>query len=83
MQCSFCNNDTDALPSMDAVIDAGWIPSYWEGDTETANPVCPDCASVHLQYNPTHGDYELRPTVPDDSMPILARLLATPLTLGE
>ena len=40
----------------DAVIDAGWVPSYWIGEEEQEGPVCPNCARQFLANDPQYGE---------------------------
>lgn len=40
----------------DAVIDAGWVPSYWIGEEEQEGPVCPNCARQFLVTDPEYGE---------------------------
>jgi hypothetical protein len=40
-RCVFCHRQPP--DDVDALIDEGWIPSYWDGDTEQDGPICPDC----------------------------------------
>ena len=35
-------------PNIEEAIDAGWVPTYWDGDNELDGPVCADCAEKHL-----------------------------------
>ena len=81
MQCSFCDRNTDHLSGIDAVIDAGWIPTYWDGDTDTGNPVCPDCVSRHLVLDSYSGEFTLRKMTGSFVLPALGPLLAESLTL--
>jgi hypothetical protein len=40
----------------DAVIDAGWIPSYFVSEEECEGPVCPNCAQQFIVYEPEYGE---------------------------
>lgn len=50
VQCKFCQQ---SLP-LEAAMDAGWIPGYYEYPADHAyddSPVCEDCCSVHLYFD--------------------------------
>ena len=83
MQCSFCNATSGDLGALQAVLHGDWVPTYWEGDTEVHNPVCPSCRREHLQYDGFNDTFVLRLTAVEDEMPTLAQLLAEPLTLTQ
>ncbi len=36
----------------DEVIDAGWFPSYFEGEDECEGPVCPNCVKQFIVCDP-------------------------------
>lgn len=59
MRCSFCN--TTAPATIDQASDEGWVPGWYEDETETCLPVCGDCVRRELTFNETHGDFERRP----------------------
>ena len=40
----------------DAIIDAGWVPSYWIGEEEQDGPVCPNCAKQFLVTDAQYGE---------------------------
>jgi hypothetical protein len=42
--CGFCNQSS----SEEEAREAGWIPSYWQGEHEMLAPVCPRCIGMHL-----------------------------------
>jgi len=46
-KCAICNKAVlpDSLPE---AIDAGWFPSYFEGQNEMSGPVCPRCIEQFL-----------------------------------
>lgn len=48
--CAFC---PATVPDVDTAINAGWEPSYFDGDIEMAVPVCPACQRTRLR--PTAG----------------------------
>jgi hypothetical protein len=48
------------VPDVQAAIDRGWVPSYWNDDVEVPDPVCALCAEAKLQFNEEYGDYELK-----------------------
>lgn len=62
MTCYFCGT---TVPNVDAAIDAGWVPSFWDGDIEIWTPVCAPCAAVHLRVA-EHGEMELASTPAPD-----------------
>ena len=37
--CALCGK---LMPEIEEAIDAGWLPSFWDGEAEDG-PVCPDC----------------------------------------
>ena len=43
VHCSLCD---DSIETVEAAIEAGWFPSYYEGDDECDGPVCPKCAAT-------------------------------------
>ena len=40
----------------DAVIDAGWLPSYFISEDECEGPVCPNCAEQFIVWDPKDGE---------------------------
>ena len=40
----------------DAVIDAGWLPSYFISEDECEGPVCPNCAEQFIVWEPKDGE---------------------------
>ena len=58
--CDLCGA---TAPSVEAAINADWEPSYWDGDEETGNPICPDCATQLC--DPDDGEL-VRKTVPSE-----------------
>ena len=56
VECNLCG---DEMPSVDAAIDAGWIPSYWDGECETGAPACVACQRSRLRCC-GDGEWELR-----------------------
>lgn len=48
VECYFCHRRIDGV---EAAIEEGWIPSFWDaGDEyETPEPVCPGCIDTHLE----------------------------------
>ena len=64
-RCPDLGNGTCALcPTVfpgvsDAVIDAGWIPSYFISEEECEGPVCPNCAQQFIVYEPEYGEATL------------------------
>jgi hypothetical protein len=56
--CSICRK-TPFPGVSDEVIDAGWIPSYFEGEDEYEGPVCPNCVAQFIRDS-EDGEWELR-----------------------
>ena len=56
--CVLCHQR--APGDVDAMIDAGWFPYYWDGDVERDGPVCPNCVATRLRED-KHGEFELIP----------------------
>jgi hypothetical protein len=53
--CSVCQ--VTSFPGVsDAVIDAGWLPSYFISEDECEGPVCPNCAQQFIVYEPEYGE---------------------------
>ncbi|MGD9856113.1 MAG: hypothetical protein AB7U20_14305 [Planctomycetaceae bacterium] len=55
LRCPFC---TASVPDPVAAMQAGWIPSYFDGDDEVSDPVCNRCVEVRLQQA-DDGEFEL------------------------
>ncbi len=55
IRCYFCRT---AVADLEAAIDADWIPSFYDGDREVCEPVCPSCTAGRLQFS-DDGEYEL------------------------
>ena len=55
MKCVICGMEID---SMEESIDQGWIPYFYEGESEYG-PVCPECAGTLLQMG-QDGEMELK-----------------------
>jgi hypothetical protein len=62
MKCALCQRDSP--PDIESTIDAGWIPSYYSGQTEMPGPVCPECCKEHLQFG-KDGEWETVAPPPD------------------
>ena len=45
--------------TVEKAIEAGWIPSYFDGDDECEGPVCPDCVERRLKVS-DDGELELK-----------------------
>ena len=58
MKCHFCKKFPPA--AFDDMCDAGWIPSFWDGETEVDNPVCGECCKDQLQFNVQRGGFSLK-----------------------
>jgi hypothetical protein len=56
--CRFC--DRTARDSC-AASEEGWIPSFWVGDRERFEPVCPECLATYLELSADYGDYSVTP----------------------
>ena len=55
IRCYFCRTEvTDTA----AAIDADWVPSFYDGEREVSEPVCPACTSARLQLG-EDGELEL------------------------
>ena len=46
IECNLCGAE---MPSIEAAINAGWVPSYWDGDSETGAPACVECQRTRLR----------------------------------
>lgn len=55
MNCTLCKRP--APQDRDEMIDAGWIPYYYEGQREMPGPVCPECCGKHLRFG-KDGEWE-------------------------
>lgn len=53
IECFFCREQSE---NVESAIDSGWFPSFYDGETETAVPVCPVCVKNHL-YRDNDGEY--------------------------
>jgi len=56
MRCSICGMEID---SIDEAIDEGWIPYFYDGETEHEF-VCPGCSEVFLESG-EDGEMEVKP----------------------
>jgi len=56
LSCVFCGME---IESTEAAVDAGWIPSYYDGEDECEGPVCAACVSKRLQVG-TDGELETK-----------------------
>jgi hypothetical protein len=54
--CGFCGA---SLPEPAAVM-AGWVPYYFDGQTEVSSPSCCECAAANLTPC-DDGEWELSP----------------------
>ena len=57
IRCAFCPT---TVPNVFAAIDADWIPSYYDGQDEKADPVCPACQKAYLEVDPKDGEFVLK-----------------------
>lgn len=55
MRCSICGIEID---SIDEAIDKGWIPYFYEGETEH-ECACPGCSEVFLESG-DDGEMEVK-----------------------
>jgi hypothetical protein len=55
IRCYFCRT---AVDDVETAIQLDWIPSFYDGDREVSEPVCPRCASARLQLG-NDGELEL------------------------
>ena len=55
--CRFCGRFADHLDA----IEGGWVPYFYDGDTELECPVCPDCVGIHLRRDELDREWELKP----------------------
>ena len=53
--CYFCRT---TVADFEAAVLAGWIPSFYDGEQEITEPVCPACTSARLQIG-EDGEFEL------------------------
>ena len=56
MYCSICGAE---IESIDDAIDAGWLPSFWDGENEQ-EVCCPSCSEIMIQVG-EDGEYEVKP----------------------
>jgi len=59
MCCVMCETP---MPPIDEAIDAGWMPSYYDGDDPCDGPVCPECCERRCMIA---RDGELELTFPE------------------
>lgn len=52
MQCTLCRSRAP-----DTMINVGWVPHFYIGDTEQVGPVCPRCSDQHLKLD-SNGEFE-------------------------
>jgi hypothetical protein len=45
--CHFCQR-VETMP--DCMVPDGWLPSYWVGEIEVCNEVCPECIKTRLEF---------------------------------
>ena len=55
--CALC--DAVMPETVEKAIEAGWIPSYFDGDDEQEGPVCPACVEHRLKAG-DDGELELK-----------------------
>jgi hypothetical protein len=75
--CDLCGQ---TIQHVEAAIEAGWIPSYFDGENEVCEPVCPECSSTRFDEtltlirepgSPGHPDAETGngPDRPSENLP--------------
>ena len=47
MRCGICGK---LAPELEAAIDLGWEPSYYIGEDEMPDPICPECSTEHCDH---------------------------------
>jgi hypothetical protein len=55
VRCFFCRTP---VADVDAAVRADWIPSFYDGDDEVAEPVCPSCQAGRLEVG-GDGEFQL------------------------
>ena len=55
IQCYFCRA---SVPDVETAIENDWIPSFYDGNREISEPVCPACTSARLELG-EDGELEL------------------------
>lgn len=53
-RCYFCRT---AVDDVETAIQLDWIPSFYDGEREVSEPVCPRCASACLRLG-NDGEFE-------------------------
>ena len=48
MKCAICGIE---IESIDQAIEAGWIPSVWDGDQEKDGPFCSSCSDTLIEVD--------------------------------
>lgn len=46
IDCYFCG---DTVPDLDTAAALDWQPSFWRGEQQISEPVCPACCKTHLR----------------------------------
>lgn len=55
MNCTICHRPAPDDP--DQMIDGGWIPDYYCGQSHMPGPVCPECCEKYLRFG-KDGEWE-------------------------
>ncbi len=63
LTCYFCG----AMADLEDGIEAGWIPSFWDGETPISDPCCDKCFETRIVIG-EDGEYEVR----KDDVPMIA-----------
>ena len=53
--CYFC---CTTVADVETAVRKNWIPSFYDGDCEVSEPVCPSCTAARLQLS-DDGEIEL------------------------
>ena len=56
IRCRLCAR---TIADVDAAIEAGWIPSYYDYDDHECGPACPTCVETRLVFDEETSTYEV------------------------
>ena len=56
MKCAICGIE---IESIDQAIEAGWIPSVWDGDQEKDGPFCASCSDTLIEVD-ENGEFAVK-----------------------
>lgn len=65
LQCEIC---LDEVQDIDSAIDNGWIPSFWDHNSETTEfgPCCGACFEAYIEKGPESlGEFQLTVSASD------------------